>query len=512
MPRVSRFLLGTSAIGGAALLYDSYFQQGAAFRTLYAVSNATVVGIDYKLNFREGRDIDALHKRNAKRLYRVITHNKGLYVKIGQSIAIQGNMLPPPYLELLTKLYDDAPMDTWEECEKTLNESLNGDYTQVFSEFNRTPVASASIAQVHKAKLRSNGEEVAVKIQHRDIPQTTKWDLNTYKAIVWFMGYFVFKMPMYPVASYIATQVGEETDFRIEKKNTEVMRELVSKDKDTRGKVYVPEIFSEFSNKTILTMEWIEGISLSQPEQVVQNNYNTKEALNLVFTTLTKEAFDWGVVHSDPHPGNWILRRDPKTKKQQLVMLDHGLYVYMGEKLRQEYAQLWRAMFKRDLPTITRITESWGFGDPKLFASATMLQPYDERDAPKKDFKQNEEDAERFRSFLKDTEKLPLQLIFVGRTQRILQGLNQLYGSPVNRMHILVDAALKVPQSATEVGANWRYPWTYVVLDYVYRRLLLLVADLTYTLLRIKQFFTKEDPELALDQTLQQQGTNMVTK
>lgn len=496
-----------SAVGvGGLYLWDQSFNHRALSRTGFALYNAALVGIDYKWNFKDGKDIEGLHERNALRLYNVIRHNKGLYVKVGQSVAIQGSMLPAPYRTLLSNLFDGAPQDTWEECLETLKGELGRDPSEVFAYIDHNAVASASIAQVHRAKLHS-GEDVAVKIQHADIPKSTFWDLSTYKALVWIYDKYIFKMPMYFVGKYIADQVQEETDFKIELKNAQTMARLVDSDPDTKGVVYVPKVYPALSSSRVLVMEWIEGASMNNRDAVERGKYDIKKALTGVFKILTKEAFEWGVVHSDPHPGNWILRFDPRNKnRQQLVMLDHGLYVYMSDTLREQYAQLWKAMFRRDMAEITRITAEWGFGEPKLFASATMLQPYDEEisDFAKQDFTSEKEKAERFRNFLKNTEKIPLELVFVGRTQRILQGLNQMYGSPVNRMRILVDESLKVSSAHPETRDKWRFPLVYRLSDWLHRRLLLLVADLTFVFYQVKQKFTNQDPESAFDKSIQQ--------
>lgn len=501
-------VIGSALGAGALYLWDQAFNQKALSRTGFALYNAALVGIDYKWNFKDGKDIESLHERNALRLYNVIRHNKGLYVKVGQSVAIQGSMLPAPYRTLLSNLFDGAPQDTWEECLETLKSELGKDLNEVFAYIDHDAVASASIAQVHRAKLHT-GEDVAVKIQHANIPKSTFWDLTTYKALMWIYDKYIFKMPMYFVGKYIADQVQEETCFKTELKNAQTMARLVDSDPDTRGVIYVPKVYPEYSSSRVLVMEWIEGASMNNRGAVESGKYDIKKALTGVFRILTKEAFEWGVVHSDPHPGNWILRFDPQNRRrQQLVMLDHGLYVYMSSNLREQYVQLWRAMFRRDMSEITRITAEWGFGEPKLFASATMLQPYDDEisDFTKPDFSTENEKAVRFRNFLKDTEKIPLELVLVGRTQRILQGLNQLYGSPVNRMRILVDESLKF--SSANTRDKWRFSLAYRLSDWLQRWFLLLVADLTFTFYRAKQKFTNKDPESAFDESIRQNSAH----
>ena len=483
--------------------YDQLFNNKVISRTCYAYYKTIVIASDYKLNFKEGKDIAALHERNALRLYNLITRNKGLYIKIGQSIAIQGGMLPAPYRTLLSKLYDDAPQDTWEQCENTLASELGNDLGRVFSHIDPNAVASASIAQVHKAKLLT-GEDVAVKIQHEDIEHSAKWDLGTYKLLMWTFDRFVFKMPMYFIGKYIADQVLLETDFRIEMQNANIMRKLVTNDNELGDKVYIPKVYEAYSGKRVMVMEWIDGVSLSKIDEVRAEKYDINRTLSSVFKVLTKEAFEWGVVHCDPHPGNWILRR--KNGKEQLVMLDHGLYVFLNENLRTEYAKLWYAMFKRDMNEITRITQKWGFGDPKMFASATMIQKFDGTE--KRNFEDDKRDAERFRSFLKDTEKIPLELIFVGRTQRILQGLNVMYGSPVNRINILVEEAFKV---AKPEYTNDILPIRIIkrVFNWCYKETIMSASTLFHYFVRFLYFFMRDSPDENFEETMQKGGITL---
>lgn len=506
---VRRGALAATVAGAGVYTYDRLFNDRVIARTVYAYTKAVQMAVDYKMNFEEGKDIPALHERNAQRLYKLITHNKGLYVKIGQSIAIQGNMLPTPYKTLLANLYDDAPQDTWEQCLGTLESELQAPVTEVFEYIDPQAVASASIAQVHRARLRT-GEDVAVKIQHADIRHSAKWDLNTYKALMWTFDKFIFKMPMYFMGKYIADQVLQETDFRIELENSQVMRAFVQNDAELQRRLYVPRVFERYSGQRVLVMEWIEGVSLSKVENVRAAGFDVKRALTTVFKALTKETFEWGVVHCDPHPGNWILRhadgdaRNRAAGNQQLVMLDHGLYVYLEPELREQYARLWTAIFRRDMDTIAQITQAWGFGDPKMFASATMLQSYDSGGS--RNFEDEQRDAERFRSFLKDTEKVPLELIFVGRTHRILQGVNQLYGSPVNRMNMLVHEAFKIASAANDATASRPMRMAILFRNWVVKQLLLAVSNVVYTLMRVSAVFTQRDPEARFEQSVQKGG------
>jgi aarF domain-containing kinase len=158
------------------------------------------------------------------------------------------------------------------------------------------------------------------------------------------------------------------------------------------------------------------------------------------------QMFDWGFVHCDPHPGNIIIRARPGSSSSsktslkpvlrdpQLVLLDHGLYVTIRPTVKRQYASLWRALLTSDWDTIRNVTESWGVGEAGLFASAILMRPVKIGQAngsssraekanedPGKEpnaYEQSVRMKERLKRFLVDTDKMPKELIFLGRNMR----------------------------------------------------------------------------------------------
>ena len=180
----------------AAAIYvvDKRFYASVLTRSSRAFGVAIVASIDYKINFRPNPplapSIPALHARNARRLFDLLAANGGLYLKIGQAIAMQSAILPPEFQKMFSKMFDDAPQNTWEDVEKVIREDFGKSTEEVFGVsfcgdhnagvMEKTARASASIAQVHWARLK-DGREVAIKIQKREIAQQTGWDLWAFK-------------------------------------------------------------------------------------------------------------------------------------------------------------------------------------------------------------------------------------------------------------------------------------------------------------------------------------------
>ncbi|KAK9459626.1 ABC1 family-domain-containing protein [Lipomyces oligophaga] len=466
----------TAAALGIMYTIDKTLLASSITRNLRAVVTLSIIAADYKINFTEEHDIDALHNRVAERIYNLITTNGGLYIKIGQAIAMQAQVLPPVFQKKFAKLFDGAPQDDWPEIEKIFIQDFGVKPTDVFETINTHAIASASVAQVHKAQLKT-GEWVAVKIQHPSIQKQMSWDLGAYRMIMYIYDRFVFDIPVYFTVDFTCNRLEAETNFLNEAHNGEVLRDFVEKDSNLCNKVYIPKVYDELSSKRVLTMEWIDGVSMSNREELQRRNWSAAQIMDSMVNLFAAQIFSWGVVHCDPHPGNIIIRTDPaNNKKLQLVLIDHGLYIYERDEFRRQYCELWRNMFLLNDAKIKEIVMKWGVGSPDLFASAVMLRPYkgDHRNSGRSGrrrfgrsrkstesmtpeerreaFREQEKMREHLRNFLQDTTKVPLELIFLGRNMRIVQGCNQLMGSPVNRLKILAGWASR--SLATEQGLS----------------------------------------------------------
>lgn len=189
-----RRLLYVSAVAGVLYLVDTQLYASAITRSLRTFGLGILVAVDYKLNFRPepwlGGTIEDLHRRNAERLFNLLHQNGGLYLKIGQAIAMQSAVLPPSFQKMFARMFDDAPQNDWADVEKVIREDFGKSPEEVFGvSFSNEPGkgvmekkarASASVAQVHWARL-ADGSEVAIKVQKREIAPQVGWDLWAFK-------------------------------------------------------------------------------------------------------------------------------------------------------------------------------------------------------------------------------------------------------------------------------------------------------------------------------------------
>lgn len=191
-----RRLFILSAGVGTLYFIDTQFYAASVSRSFRTFGLGLLVALDYKLNFREypllGGTIQDLHRRTAERLFDLLRTNGGLYLKIGQAIAMQSAVMPPEFQKMFARMFDDAPQNEWADVERVIREDFGKSPEEVFGVsftgevgkgvMERTARASASVAQVHWAKL-ADGREVAIKVQKREIMQQVGWDLWAFKCV-----------------------------------------------------------------------------------------------------------------------------------------------------------------------------------------------------------------------------------------------------------------------------------------------------------------------------------------
>lgn len=419
----------------------------------------------------------------------------------------------------------------------------------------KTARASASVAQVHWARL-ADGREVAIKIQKREIAQQVGWDLWAFKVVAKTYTWW-FKIPVYTLVPYISERLMLETDFVNEADNAEEMKRLVASESRLNGRVYIPSVYRELSSKRVMTAEWIEGVRLwdkkgitnaweggwrtgspgaggkplppirrgntqvdtHAPEDATTKHdffkpdrnawrgsnrqgglgVSLKTTMNTIVDLFSAQMFLWGLVHCDPHPGNIFIRRLPNGDPE-VVLIDHGLYIRMDPHFRHQYSLFWKSLLAFDNATIEKIVTSWGVQHADIFASATLMRPYQGGDnsvmAELKKESRGKDQAERafqmqakgrdaIRLILGDDAKFPRELLFIGRNLRIVQGNNQFLGSPVNRIKITGLWASRALIESPDLGVAERWSnW----LKHVRFRCVLALSDMVFLWSKLRQW------------------------
>jgi len=466
-----------AGIAGATWLADETYGHKVLQRTLRAVHTGAFLLWEYKVRWSPA-DSEDIHARVSNRLVECIRKNEGLYVKFGQAMATMDVILPEAYKKELRTLHDQAATFSFSEVRQVVESELQKPLEEVFPEFEEKPIASASIAQVHRAKLK-DGTSVAVKIQKPNIPAQNGCDLAVYKIILRVLEYS-FDLPLSWTYDYTRQQLEAELDFRIEARNARRAAHDIENCPHLKDRVIVPRVYDEASGQRVMAMEWIDSIgAVSDSAALKSAGFNSQDIMKTATQVFGHQIFSTGHVHCDPHPGNLLVREAPlgSSMRWQLVLLDHGLYCELPSHLRQQYADFWVAATLGDGRSTVEICRKWGIADEdaaELFASLTQFRrvrlgsgrlgavsslfnhgnqsnqklpnPHQHGHMHRKMTPEEMAAAQaalkaRAKKVLGDTKAFPQELFFVGRNLNIIRSANFQLGSVVNRIAILAECA-----------------------------------------------------------------------
>ncbi|MEH1909392.1 MAG: AarF/ABC1/UbiB kinase family protein [Nostoc sp.] len=256
-------------------------------------------------------------RRRATQLRILLTQLGPAYIKIGQALSTRPDLVPPVYLEELTKLQDQLPPFPNEIAYQFIKEELGAPPEEVYAELSAQPIAAASLGQVYKGKLKT-GEEVAVKVQRPDLRERIAIDLYILRKLAAWVQKKVKRVrsDLIGILDELGDRIFEEMDYIHEGENAERFFELYGHIQD----IYVPKIYWEYTNRRVLTMEWINGIKLTQTEEIKAQGINARYLIEVGVQCSLRQLLEHGFFHADPHPGNLLATPDGK-----LAYLDFGM-------------------------------------------------------------------------------------------------------------------------------------------------------------------------------------------
>jgi len=477
-----RYVLGaTAALSGAVYADDTLNRGGIINRAAWTVYAAAGTFVDYKfvLTYTE-EPLDSIHLRVARRWLRTTQVNGGLFSKLAQNVASMNHVLPPPIIETMSVIQDHAPTVDFDQVARVFREEFNGlSPDDLFDDFEREAVASASIAQVHRAKIKGTDQKVAVKVQKPKIAKQIDADLFLYRVTAQLIEYF-FELPIMWGVPYISAQLRQEVDFRIEAANAKMAAQQV--DPSVKDFVHIPRVFDELSTKRVLVCEWIDGVRVTDAKAIRAMGLDVYQTMEVVTKVFAHQLFITGHLHADPHPGNILVRK--LNGKLNVVVLDHGLYCDLPEAFRKQYAQLWQAIIVNDFETLKKIATGWGIRDSELFASFQLFRPYSAtQQRPALSGKVSREEAlalqraakERVVHLLADASLVPPELTLIGRNLNLVRSLNKALNSPVNRPKLMAIYAHRGALDGEHTNAWFWGDWSFRVrllgIDAVYSAL-----------------------------------------
>ena len=306
------------------------------------------IQLDFAKDFFKDRDGEALARHTRETRIRLALAELGpTFIKLGQLLSTRPDLVGVELADELAQLQQDTPADPPEVIRQIVEDELGQPVSEVFDEFKDEPLASASIGQVHKAKLLS-GENVVVKIQHADIQDTVRKDLDVLAGLAQLverLPEFAAYRPTATVAEFSRT-LRRELDFGREERNLLHFSGRYDGDPHVR----IPRPYSDFCTPRVLTMEWIDGVKLRDKDHVRSMGFDLEEIARKGAEFYLDSMFNDGFYHADPHPGNLML-----LPGNVIALLDFGMVGRIDEQLREQIEDMLMAISNKESVQLTQI-------------------------------------------------------------------------------------------------------------------------------------------------------------
>lgn len=342
-------------------------------RSLRALALLVTLIASYGLHFamagllgrkRAAARLELVNKRNAERLAVGFSQLGGVFIKLGQVLSVLGAFLPRAYSAALERLQDRVPPRPFHEVEGRLHEALGPRPLEHFEQFDREPIAAASLAQVHRARTRE-GRIVAVKVLYPGIEAMIRRDLAVMRMAMPFLRLLVPISRFERVLDQLSAMLARETDYLQERRNIERVRAMFA----DRTDVALPYVIDELTAKGVLTMTLEEGVKITDFAAMDRERIDRDAVARTLVECYYAMFFEHRVFHADPHPGNFLVRKGPVV-----VFLDFGAVEEVTPALADGMQEVLVGGISRNADQVLRGLERMGFvaedGDRDLLRQA----------------------------------------------------------------------------------------------------------------------------------------------
>ncbi len=275
------------------------------------------------------------------RIRRVLEDLGPSFIKLGQLMSTRADMFPPEYIEEFTKLQDQVPPVSFNDIKQVIQQELRRPLDEIFAEFATESMAAASVAQVHQAKLFS-GEPVAVKVIRPRIDKEIRKDIRLMYSMA-KRAEAVFEIARVIGAVNLVKEferiIFKELDMLIEAGSIE---KFAGNFKDS-DEIYIPEVFWDYTTKSVLTMEHIPGFKMDQVAAISAHGIDPKEIALIGLRSFSRQLMDFGFFHADPHSGNTIVMYDGRVS-----LVDFGITGYLDDETMHQVANLFLGYAEHD--------------------------------------------------------------------------------------------------------------------------------------------------------------------
>jgi predicted unusual protein kinase regulating ubiquinone biosynthesis (AarF/ABC1/UbiB family) len=374
--------------------------------------------------------VSARHRRNAELLYRLVVRLQGLMIKPAQYLSSRADLTPDEYIEILSRVQDRVPPRPYRVIAEQIRRELGGEPEQLYAQFERRPIASASLAQVHRARMH-DGREVAVKVQYPGIDVLARADLRNMHLFARILARIEPMWDFTPIVRELEKMMPLELDFINEGHNAE----RVARDLEGQPQFVVPRIVWERTRRRVLTMEFIEGIKVTDVATMRAVGIEPRRVAQLLAEAYCEMLLVTGFFHADPHPGNLIVQPGPR-----LAFVDFGLSKGFTPEFRRAFVKLTRSILINDDAGTAAAFHELGFrtktNDPKTFVA--LGDAFLGRAVRDNRTYADQEMAAEINAMLTRTLKenpvveVPGDIVLVGRVTGLVAGLNKTLGSEVD--------------------------------------------------------------------------------
>lgn len=294
--------------------------------------------------FRLARKYEVWHDLTPARLRRLLEELGPMFVKMGQIMANRSEILPQAYCDELRHLQMDVEPVPFAVVHDCLMAEYGRSLSEIFSHIDRKPLGSASLAQVHRARLVS-GEDVAIKVQRPGAQQVMAQDIDIMRSIVRHISHFVKTdefVDLKGVVEELWQSFREETNFLMEARNLDDFHRFHA---GVKG-ITCPKSYMEYCTEHIVVMDYVDGISIAKPDTIVAAGYNLKKIGAAIVDDYASQVLDDGFFHADPHAGNIIL------KDGVVHFIDLGMVGHMSSHDRGIVKDMIYAVAEGDVPKL----------------------------------------------------------------------------------------------------------------------------------------------------------------
>ncbi|NNL67709.1 MAG: AarF/ABC1/UbiB kinase family protein [Myxococcales bacterium] len=377
---------------------------------------------------RSEAELAPTHARAAERILALALDMRGVMIKMCQAVATRSDMFPPEFVDRLKQCHDRVPPKSFPVVREVVERELGRPLEEVFAEFDETPLASASLAQVHRARLR-DGRDAAVKVQYPDIEEIIRTDLANMRRVCRVYEFFDPQpMALLPLLTELTTHLGYELDFVREGECADRVRKLFEDDPHVK----VPEIYGEWTTPRVLVMELVSGIKITEKEALKEAGLRPADVLQDLMHVYVRMILAAGFFQADPHPGNLFV-----SPKGEIVLLDFGLSKELPEGFGLSLFELMFSLMTFNEAAMVRAFTELGFrsksGETDTFvALARRMVSRSDTGAFEGEFTEEMTD-ELFEAIREDpVAEVPSDFVLVARVFSLLSGIAHTLGSRAN--------------------------------------------------------------------------------